>query len=173
MKKEFYLFVILCCSFSYSSLFAQKVLQIERFGKAKTEKIFIGQAVTFQLKEQGEPTWYTAVVEDLFVEDSVVLLGPRYIHIKNIDALKYDRGWTKVANRSLLTFGLSWSGFAFVGTLTDNNPDTNYRWSDAAVTGTSLLIALALPKLFGTKKIKFGKRKRLRMLNLNPVKVDQ
>ena len=77
------LVILFFISFS-STLYAQKVLQIEKSGKAKTEKIFIGETLTFQLKEQEEPFWYTAVVEDLFVEDSVVLLGPRYIHIKNI-----------------------------------------------------------------------------------------
>lgn len=170
MTKTILSSLLLFCFFSFSpALFSQKVLQIEKYGKAKTEKIFIGQPLTFQIQELGEPVWYTAVVEDLFVKDSVVLLGPRYIHIKNIEALKYDRGWTKVANRSLLTFGLSWSGFAFIGTLTDNDPNTSYRWSDAAVTGTSVLLALAIPKVFGTRKIKLGKRRRLRMLNLNPV----
>ncbi len=169
--KKMLLFTLLffCFLGCHSSLFSQKVLQIERYGKAKTEKIFIGEPLTFQIKELGEPVWYTAVVEDLFVEDSVLLLGPRYIHLKNIEALKYERGWPTLANRTLLTFGLSWSGFAFIGTLTDNDSSTNYRWSDAAVTGTSILLAIALPKLFGTRKVKLGKRKRLRMLNLNPV----
>ena len=168
MKNRLLFPLIILCSLSYSSIFSQKVLQIEKFGKAKTAKIFIGEPVTFQLKELEEPVWYTAVLEDLWVEDSILLLGPRYIHLNKIQALKYERGWPTVANRSLLTFGLSWSGLAFVGTITDNNPDTNYRWSDAAVTGTSILMALALPKLFGTKIVKIGKRKRLRMLNLNP-----
>lgn len=171
MKKQLLFLFLILCSMGYSpSLFSQKVLQIEKYGKAKTQKIFIGETLTFQLEELGEPVWYTAVLEDLLVEDSIVLLGPRYLNIKNIQALKYERGWPTLANRTLLTFGLSWSGFAFIGTLTDNDPNTNYRWSDAAVTGTSVLLALSLPKLFGTQKIKIGKRRRLRMLNLNPVK---
>ncbi|MEO1653405.1 MAG: hypothetical protein AAFU64_07670, partial [Bacteroidota bacterium] len=87
--------------------------------------------------------------------------------INNISALKYERGWPSFAQTTIGSFGLAWSGFALVGTLTDGDPDSNYRWSDAMVTGTSLLIALTLPKLFGTKKVKFGKRKRLRKIDLS------
>ncbi len=160
--------------FLFSSLSAQKVLQVERSGKAKTEKFYIGQPLTFQLKKQvDKDEWFTAVIEDLLVEDSVIVLGPRYLHIRNLKAFKFERNWPQVANKTMLTFGVSWSGFALVGTLTDNNPDTNYRWSDAVVSGTAILVGTALPALFKTRKIKFGKRKRLRMLNLTPVNSNQ
>ncbi len=173
MIKTYYsaFFILL---FFVSSLSAQKVLQIERSGKAKTDKFYVGQQLTFQLKSKDyEDEWLNAVIEDLLVEDSVLLLGPRYVHIRSLKAFKFERRWPQVANKTLLTFGAGWSGLAFVGTLTDNNPDTSYRWSDAVVSGTSILIGTALPALFRTKKIKFNKRKRLRMLDLTPVKNNQ
>ncbi len=168
IKKLPYAILYLICIIFSCKASAQKVLQIETSGKAQTTKLFIGQTLTFQIHDLDYPDWQTAVIEDLLVEDSLVLFGPRYIHIKNIKAFKFDRGWTQAANKSLLTFGAGWSGFAFVGTLTDGNPDTNYRWSDALVSGTSILLATAIPAFFGTKKIKFGKRKRLRLLDLRP-----
>lgn len=151
----------------------QKILQIERYGKAKTQKIFIGQPITYQLKDAREYGWYTGVIEDYMVDDNLIVFKDRLINIDNIHSLKYERGWPSFAKYTLGTFGLAWSGFALIGTATDGDPTTSYRWSDALVTGTSLLFGLGLPKLFGTKKIKFGKRKRLRMLDLRVINPNQ
>jgi hypothetical protein len=68
----------------------------------------------------------------------------------------------------------NFSFYGFIGPLTDDVPDNGYRRADAVVTGTSWVIALALPKLLNYRIVRFGKRKRLRMLDLNfsPVPYD-
>ena len=65
----------------------------EKYGSAKTQKIFIGEEITYQLK--GEEEWRTAYIEDLLVEQNIILLGPRYITLDSIAALRYHRAWTK------------------------------------------------------------------------------
>lgn len=146
------------------SVKGQKVLQIERYGKAKTQKIYIGEELTYKLKDEKE--WRTGYIEDFLVDEKMVVFGDRYVKIDEIAALRYYRPWTKAAKLTFFWFGAGWSAFAAIGTLTDGDPSTNYRWSDAFVTGTSWFLAFIIPSVFKYKKIKFGVRKRLRLLDL-------
>ena len=143
---------------------AQKVLQIETYGKYKTQKLYIGTEINYQL--HGDDTWYHSAIKDLLVEENIILLHNRYVHLDSIAAFRWERTKMKAMGKQLFWFGTAWSAFAVVGTATDHNPDTNYRLSDTVVTGTSWLLALIVPKVFRYKKRKFGKRRRLRMLDL-------
>ena len=151
------------------SLSAQKVMQIEKYGRAKTEKIFIGQAITYKVK--NDEAWRFAYIEDILVEENIVQLGTIYVKLENIEAIRYDRSFSRKASHSLLIFGASWSLFAAIGTATDGNPETHYQWSDAIVTGTSALFGWLMPKVFRYKIIRFGKKKRLRLLDLGFKKI--
>lgn len=142
----------------------QKVLQIEKYGSPKTRKLFIGDEITFQVK--GDEQWYTSQIADLLVEQDVIALDDRYVNLADIAAFRYERGWTRPASISLYTFGLAWSGFALIGTATDGDPSTRYQASDAIVSAVSLGLGFAVSKLFARKTIRFGKRRRLRMLDL-------
>lgn len=143
---------------------AQKVLQIERYGSPKTKKIYIGERITYKLKH--DEGWYSGEIEDLLVEKNLIALNDRYISMDSIEAFRRPVGWSKGVRTSLYTFGAAWSGSALIGTLTDDNPKTNYLWSDAIVTGTSWLLGWVTPKIFKNKVTKFGKKRRLRMLDL-------
>lgn len=144
---------------------AQKVLQIEKYGKAKTEKIFIGQEITYKLK--GNDFYHTAVIEDLLVDKNIIVLGDRYTSLANIEALRYNRSWVRPISTSVFWFGTAWSAFAAIGTLTDGDPTTKYRASDAVVTGTSWLLSWSIARIFKNKTVKLGKKKRLRMLDIS------
>ena len=148
-----------------ADLYAQKVLQIEKYGSPKTEKMFIGHSFSYKVK--GDDAWRHAYIEDLLVDQDVIQLGRTYVKLEDIEAIRYDRKFGRRARNTLVLFGLSWSGYALIGTATDGNPETNYEWSDAIVTTSTALVGLALPKLFRYKTIRFGKRKRLRMLDLD------
>lgn len=143
---------------------AQKVLQIEKYGSPKTKKIYIGERINYKLK--NDAGWYSGVIEDLLVEKKLIALNDRYVSIDSIEAFRRPVGWSKGVRTSLYTFGAAWSGSALIGTLTDENPNTNYRWSDAIVTTTSWLVGWITPKIFKNKITKFGKKRRLRMLDL-------
>lgn len=162
--KNYYFLSAICFLFFSVSLSAQKVVQIEKYGNPYTEKIFIGDAVTYKLKD--DKLWRFAYIEDILIEEGVILLGNRYTKVDDIEAFRYDKKWARAISTSLFWFGTAWSGFAAVGTATDGDDDTYYRWSDAIVTGTSWLSALAIRQLFRYKVIKFGKRKRLRLLDI-------
>ncbi len=144
---------------------AQKVLQIETRGKVKTQKIFIGDEIHYKVR--GDELWHTGYISDLLVEENVISLEDRYVKLEDIEAMRWYRPWSKAASISLYTFGLAWSGLALIGKATDGDPESNYRWSDAIVTGVSVAIGWVVGKFFRWKTTRFGTRKRLRILDLN------
>lgn len=158
--------MLIICSLSLylMPLTAQKVLQIERFGRAETEKIFIGEGIEYRLK--GDDEWRYAVIEDIDVEEKLLVFSDRYLDPGRIDALRYYRPGMRRLGFQVMTFGVAWSGFALIGTAVDGNPETRYRASDAVVTATSLGIGYAISQVFKYKKIKFGKRRRLRVVDI-------
>lgn len=166
MKNNYhFLLFIVILFFNIPDLKAQKVLQIEKYGNPNTTKIFIGQSVTYRLK--GDELWRFAYIEDILIEENTILLGNRYVNVESIDAFRYEKRFAKAASTSLFLFGAAWSGFAAVGTATDGNDATRYQWSDAIVTGSSWLLALISGKFLRYKTIKFGKRKRIRLLDIS------
>lgn len=158
------LLLLLTLSFFSSYVSGQKVLQIEKFGSPKSEKIDMGTLLTYMVNDDG--IWSQGYIRDLRVDQNIIEFDDRFVKLENITALRYERNWPKQIGTQLALFGLAWSGYALIGTLTDGNPDTNYRWSDAAVTGAAAGIGFTLPLFIGDRTVKLGKKKRLRMLDL-------
>ncbi|MBL7794556.1 MAG: hypothetical protein JNK77_19640 [Saprospiraceae bacterium] len=155
------LLALLC----YIPLSAQKVLQIERYGRAKTTKIHLGEELTYRLK--GDNVWHTRAMEDLNIEEGLIVMPDRYVKIADIEALRYSRGWPRAVGRQLFWLGAGWSLYGLIGNLADGDPDTNYRLGDAAVTGTAWGLSWLVPRVFKYKKIKMGERRRLRAVDIN------
>ena len=170
MSQKNYLLILVCLFFLYVPAQAQKVLQIEKRGSYKTEKIYIDQEITYRV--HGDDYWYRGAIKDLLVEEKIILFYDRFVPVDSIAAFRYERGRMGSLGKQIFWFGTAWSVFAAVGTATDRNDDTNYRKSDAIVTGTSWLLALLVPKIFRYKIVRFGKRKRLRLLDLTFTKED-
>jgi hypothetical protein len=146
---------------------AQQVMQIETYGKAKTKKIHPGQTIQYRLKNQKKD-WLTGAVEAYRMDERLVVLTDRYVHMDSIAALRYDRRWSRTVGTQMFWFGTAWSAFAAIGTLTDGDSTSNYEWSDAAVTGGFWLGSLLLPRLFRYKHYNMEGRHRLRMVDLQP-----
>lgn len=106
------------------------------------------------------------MIEDLNVEQNLIVLADRYVDPDKIAAFRYYRPISRNLGFQMMTFGVAWSGYALIGTALDRNPDTHYELSDGIVTATSLAAGYAVTKLFKYKKIKFGKRKRLRLVDI-------
>ncbi len=149
-----------------TSVAAQKVLQLEKYGHAKTKKIYIGELIHYKL--QGDEVWYSGYIEDIKVEDNLLVMKDRYVDVSKIEKMRRPLGWSKPARSMLYIFGASWSANALIGTLTDGNPDTRYGWGDVAVTASSWALGWLIPKIFRYKTLRFGKSRRLRVLDLSP-----
>ena len=154
----FYLLLLFLVSYS---LQAQRVPLIEQPNSAQTTKLYTGSYIQYRL--EGDDSWYGEHIYDLRDDTQAVVFPDRYVPISEITMLRQGRPVVRGIGLTLLTFGLSWSGYAAIGTATDNDPNTNYRTSDAIVTGVASGIGLLLPALFGTKKMRFGEGERLRL----------
>lgn len=166
MKHSLFLIILLHLSLILSGQRNLQFLQLEKVGSMKVTKIPLGSVITYSIKDgQG---WYTSEITNFMYNDQLIFMADRTIPLKEITALQYQRTWPKAIGRQLGLFGLSWSGYAFIGTLTDGKPETNYRTSDAIVTGTSLAVGLLLPKLISFRVKKIGNKYRLRLLDLRP-----
>ena len=150
--------------FMLPALSGQRILLLEKRNSPQTRKLFIGDYIQYQLA--GEEDWYEGEIRDLRYDLQLIVLDDRYVPIDKIDMLRWRQGWAQPLGISLITFGVSWSGFAFIGTLTDGNPDTHYRWSDLGVTLTSAGLGFLLPTLFGNRRMRLGDRRRLRIVDI-------
>jgi len=144
----------------------QQFLQLEKVGSLKVTRMPMGSIITYSLKDgQG---WYTSEIAGFLYRDQLIAMADRTISLEAITALRYPRTWPRAIGRQVALFGLSWSGYALAGTLTDGRPETHYQLSDALVTGTSVAAGLLLPRLISFRVKKMGNRYRLRLLDLRP-----
>ncbi len=153
-----YLFV---CFLTVSTLSAERVLLIEKLNSAHTTKLYVCDYIQYQLV--GEKDWYGERIYDLRDDTQALVFPDRYVGIEDIAMLRQGKPWARNIGMMLITFGVSWSGFALLGTATDGDPETGYRSSDAIVTGVAAGTGLLLPVLFGTRRLRFGEGHRLRL----------
>lgn len=155
------IFILFSLSLIVFNLSAQRVLLIEKNNSPRTTKIYTGDYIQYRLT--GEKDWFGDHIYELRDDVQALVFPDRYVSIADIDRMREGRPWARNIGLMLMTFGASWSGFAAIGTLTDGDPDTNYRWSDAAVTGISVGTGLLLPALFGSRRLRFGENSNLRL----------
>lgn len=159
------LFTLLLLLSVVHTLPAQKVLQIEKYGNPKSEKIHIGSLIDYRL--EGEDAFREGYIEGFRLEDSLIVFGDRYVKVHDIAELRFPRTWGKALGTSLMIFGGSWSGFALLGYAADGDPSTSYSSRDAAISVVSAGLGFALARLIRYRKVRIGKRYRLRLLDLS------
>ena len=162
MRQFLLLFVFV---FFVSLSYGQKVLQIEKFGSPSVERIESGSLLTYMVNDDG--VWSQGYIRDMRVSQQIIELDDRFVRVDQITALRYKRAWPRQIGTQLAFFGIAWSGYALIGTLTDGDPETGYQASDAMVTGLATGIGLSLPLFIRDRTVRMGKRRRLRMLDLN------
>lgn len=142
---------------------AQKVLQMEKRGKVKTKKYYLGEELTFKLK--GDKDWYTDVMIDIKVEEEIIVFSERFVKVSDIKTIKSYKN-ARFANRtekSLYSFGAAWLLFSLGGTLV-GEPLNDLTWK---VPAASVGLGFLIKKLFYTRKYRIGKKRRLRVLDLS------
>jgi len=156
-----YIVLILVLFFS-NNIFSQKVLQIEKYGKAKTQKIYLGEQLTFQLR--GSKDWYSEILVDLKPKEQILVFTNRYVKVGDIVAIKTYKSARAAKNLqySLYSFAASWAFYSLGATLFGESLTTDA----AVVPATSLALGWTIRKLFSSKKIRIGKRKKLRALDI-------
>ena len=148
---------------------AQKVLQIEKFGKAKTQKLYVGETVFIQTNMN--PDWFEGVIDDLLPEAQAIVFYDRIIQIKDITALKFrKRSQMYGIGRAVQWSWLVPVAYQGIDLLVSRPNEEELRASiegGAIIAGCSFLLG-SIMKLIPPKKLKFGegRNRRLRVLDL-------
>ncbi|MEM7104448.1 MAG: hypothetical protein AAF502_15025 [Bacteroidota bacterium] len=141
----------------------QKILQVERSGRKKVQKYYIGDILNFKLK--GEKTDYSLPIRDMDDRTGLLTFDNGIFHISEIGEIivtknqRAARAW----NITFVNFGLSWALFTAI----DVAVGGTFHWGAVVVVGSAILVGYLIKWLFSKRKLKLGKKRRLRILNLN------
>ena len=159
-----YLFLLLIIFWGASDLSAQKFIQMEKYGSAKVKKYYIGDELTYKLKEFPND-WTTSTIEDIVMEENIVIFHNRIIKLDELIAIRSFKPsrWSVPISKNLYRFGLSWGVFSLLGTLVD----TPLTWAAAIVPATAFATGFLIKSIFKHRTYKLGKRRWLRMLDMS------
>lgn len=152
-----------------SRLPAQKVLQIEKLGKAKTQKLYVGESIFIQT--ELNPDWFEGVIEDLLIDAEAIVFYDRIIPIKDITAVKFR----KKSGLHGAGKAMQWSWVipvAYQGVFDLVNPpspeERKRSWIATGYISAGAFLLGSVMRLIPPKKLKFGegKNRRLRVLDL-------
>ncbi|MEM6963499.1 MAG: hypothetical protein AAF573_01955 [Bacteroidota bacterium] len=160
---KIHLWLLVACMLMSVFASAQKVLQMEKRGKIKTKKFYLGEELTFKLKGQKE--WLTDVMLDIKVEEGIIVFPERFVKVSDIKALKSYKNARRavILQRTFYSFGASWLLFSLGGTIV-GEPLNNLTWQ---VPVTSFVLGFLIKKIFYSRKYRIGKKRRLRVLDLS------
>lgn len=161
MKPTLYLLFLLYCIVPAS---AQKFIQMEKYGSAKVKKYYLGDQLTYKLKEFPD-TWTTSTIEDIVMSENIVIFNNRSVNLSELIAIRSYKPsrWSVPIARSLYRFGLSWGVFSLLGPLA-GFPLT---WAAAIVPAAAFTTGFLIKSIFKHRTFRLGKRRWLRMLNMN------
>ncbi len=152
----------IACFLTATALPAQKFLQLEKTNRAKVEKFYAGQALTFRLK--GDPEWLTENIVDVQMDSQRVAFELTRARVTDFDAVRLEYpGILQNTGPALMIFGAAWGGYSLIGAAFD---DYQLTAGTAIVTGTGLLSGYILYRIFKNRDINLNDRKRLRAVEV-------
>lgn len=155
--------VLFLFTFGLSSpLIAQKFFQMEKIGSLKVKKYYVGDQLTFQIKEYPN-VWLTESIEDIYQEENMILFSDRAVKLDEIVKIRRKKKWSKGIGNNLYRFGIAWAGFSLLGTL----GGVPLTWAAAIVPASSFVAGFLIKNLFKHRTYRIGKKRRLRILDLD------
>lgn len=142
---------------------AQRVLLFEKLTSSSSERLYEGEILKFKMK--GDKFWQQGPIREMRPDIQALVINDRFIMLDEIDTVNQGSTIAGVAGYSLMTFGVGWSFWAVAGNYTDGDPTTNYERRDLMTSLTSIGTGLILSQIFGKKRFKTGKYKRLRVVD--------
>lgn len=139
----------------------QEVLEIVTFNKVKTRKIYPGEQLTYQTKEEPD-RWYSGTLDRLDILNNKITVGLNTISIEDITAFREKAVIPGIVSKFMMISGLS-SIIAIV--FTPGIPTSqfvNWIYINAGV----IIAGFTVDRVWRYKKIKFGNKRMLRLLDL-------
>ena len=162
--------LLLLASFSLNG---QKLLQLERGGSLKTIRYYIGDEITFQLWND-DVGWYNRVILDIDVDRNLIVFENHALPIDSISMIQLDRSkaW-QVFGTALQYGGVGMAASSLAWSAVESRP---VDWTGIGTSLACSAVGTGMKYAMRKKKFKIGKRKRLRLLDLNfgpPVPADK
>jgi len=142
---------------------AQKVLLFEKLTSSSSERLYEAENLKFRMK--GDKFWQQGPIREMRPDIQALVINDRFIMLDEIETVHQGTTAAGIAGYSLMTFGVGWSFWAIAGNYTDGDPTTNYERRDLMTSLTSIGSGLILSQIFGKKRFKVGKYKRLRVVD--------
>jgi hypothetical protein len=143
---------------------AQKVLQIEKYGRTKTTKFYIGDEVTFSLKDQPKQ-YYTRDILELYPEAGTIQFAGGAVALDQIAAIRFkgSNNWAKKLSNTLLIFSGAWTLYSLLDVLINSRKPADFQYQvGGAAWGLTGVFRWLIPE----KVVHLGERQRLRILDL-------
>lgn len=142
---------------------AQRVMLFEKLTASKSDRVYEGEWLKFRMK--GDKFYQEGPIREMRPDIQALVINDRYVMLDQIDVIHRGKTFGAAAGYGLATFGVGWSFWSLVGNATDGDPLTKYENRDLMISLTSIGTGLLINQLFGQKKYKTGKYKRLRVID--------
>ena len=147
----------------YSVLPAQRVMLFEKLTASQSERVYEGERLKFRMK--GDKFYQEGPIREMRPDIQALVINDRYVMLDQIDVIHRGKTFGAAAGYGLVTFGVGWSFWGLIGNATDGDPLTKYEDRDLMISLTSIGTGLLINQLFGQRKFKPGKYKRLRVVD--------
>ena len=161
MKQILVVLSILCAT---PSAYSQKLLQLEKSGSLKTVRFYTGDVMTFMLRNDDKG-WHTRTIEDFDLANNRIVFHNYVLPLDSIEMIQLNRNQVmQIVGGALQGGGVNMMLFS---TYYSVFRDRSMEWGTFISGAANVGIGTLLRKLFRKKRFKPGKRKRLRLLDLN------
>jgi hypothetical protein len=142
---------------------AQRVLLFEKLTASQSDRMYEGEWLKFRLK--GDNFYQEGPIREMRPDIQALVINDRFVMLDEIELVNRGKTFGAAAGYGLMTFGLGWSFWSLAGNYTDGDPLTKYESRDLMVTLTSVGTGFLINKIFGQRKFKPNKYRRLRVVD--------
>ncbi|MFT4685587.1 MAG: hypothetical protein ACI92C_002796 [Neolewinella sp.] len=142
---------------------AQRIMLFEKLTASKSDRVYEGERLKFKMK--GDKFWQEGPIREMRPDIQALIINDRFVMLDEIQIIHRGNTAGAAVGVGLMTFGVGWSFWAGVGYNTDGDPTTQYGRQDLMTSLTTIGSGFLIYKLFGQRKYKTGKYKRLRVID--------
>jgi hypothetical protein len=142
---------------------AQRIMLFEKLTASKSDRVYEGKRLKFKMK--GDKFWQEGPIREMRPDIQALIINDRFVMLDEIQIIHRGNTAGAAVGVGLMTFGVGWSFWAGVGYNTDGDPTTQYGRQDLMTSLTTIGSGFLIYKLFGQRKYKTGKYKRLRVID--------
>ena len=158
---KFYKFLIIPFLLA-TNLYGQVFLQIEKANSPNTIKLTEGTILEYALKEYPD-VWRKGTIQEIIPETDLILFGDNYYKPEALAALRFNRPVISGIGKKLMQVSAVWYVYGGIASLTS---EYNMSGGEMIFGASVAAFGFLIKKLFSKRKMKLGKRRNLRIVDL-------